>query len=46
MRCPHMALNTLEKLEACLRDGTPEVVLDLEVADKARRSIEAMLKLG
>ena len=25
-RCPHMALNTLQKVRNCLRDGTPEVV--------------------
>ena len=25
-RCPHMALNTLQKVRNCLRDGTPEVI--------------------
>ena len=24
-KCPHMALNTLEKIRDCLRDGTPEI---------------------
>lgn len=24
-RCPHMALNTLQKLRNCLRDGSPEI---------------------
>lgn len=43
VRCPHMALNTLEKLEACLRDGNPEVDIDPAVAPLARRSIERML---
>jgi len=25
-QCPHMALNTLQKVRNCLRDGTPEIV--------------------
>jgi quinolinate synthase len=45
VRCPHMALNTLEKLEACLRDGSPEVVVDPAIVPKARASIENMLKI-
>jgi quinolinate synthase len=46
VRCPHMGLNTLEKLEACLRDMSPEVVVDPAVAPAARRSIERMLAIG
>ena len=46
MRCPHMALNTMEKLEACLRDGKPEVTVPAEIIDKARASIERMLAIG
>jgi quinolinate synthase len=45
VHCPHMGLNTLEKLEACLRDGTPEVVLDPAIVPLARKAIENMLAI-
>lgn len=45
VRCPHMALNTLEKLEACLRDGGPEVSLDPATIERARLPIERMLAI-
>lgn len=41
--CPNMKRNTLEKVLFCLRDGTPEVRVDAEIARRARRSIEQML---
>lgn len=44
--CPHMKLNTLEKLYTCLRDETPELILDEETIEKARKPIEAMLRLS
>lgn len=46
MRCPHMALNTLEKLEKCLKFGFPTVTIDPKVEAKARQSIESMLTGG
>ncbi len=44
--CGYMKLNTLEKLRDCLRDEAPEVIVDSEVAAKARRPIERMLELS
>ena len=41
--CAYMKLNTLEKLYRCLRDETPEVTIDPEIAEAARRPIERML---
>lgn len=44
--CAYMRLNTLEKLYACLRDETPEIVVDPAIADRARRPIERMLEIS
>jgi len=44
--CGYMKLNTLEKLRDCLRDEKPEVLVDADIAAKARRPIERMLKLS
>ncbi len=44
--CAYMKLNTLEKVYRCLRDETPEVVVDPALAEAARRPIERMLSLS
>lgn len=44
--CAFMKLNTLQKLRDCLRDETPEVLVDPEIAAKARQPIERMLELS
>lgn len=44
--CNFMKLNTLEKLRNCLRDGQPEVHVDADIAELARRPIERMLELS
>lgn len=44
--CPHMKLNTLEKLYLCLRDETPEINLSAEMLTDARKPIERMLELS
>lgn len=44
--CSFMKLNTLEKLRDCLRDLSPEITVDPEIAAKARRPIERMLSLS
>jgi quinolinate synthase len=44
--CPYMKLNTLDKLYRCMRDETPEIILDDEVIQKARKPIEAMLEIS
>jgi quinolinate synthase len=43
--CPHMRLNTLEKLHRCMRDLEPEITLDEELRLRAFRPIERMLEL-
>ncbi len=44
--CSFMKLNTLEKLYNTLRYEKPEVTVDPEIAERARRPIEAMLALS
>lgn len=44
--CSYMKLNTLEKLYKCLRDETPEIIVDEQLAERARRPIEKMLALS
>lgn len=44
--CPHMKLNTLEKLYICLKYETPQVGLDESLRIAARKPIERMLKLS
>lgn len=44
--CPHMRLNTLEKLYLCLRDRAPEVTVPEELRARALAPIERMLALG
>ena len=43
--CPHMKLNTLEKLYLCLRDLSPEVDVDEPTRLKAKRAIDRMLEM-
>jgi quinolinate synthase len=44
--CPHMKLNTLEKLYRCLRDESPEIKLPAETIKKARIAIDRMLEIS
>ncbi len=44
--CPYMRLNTVEKLYLCMRDRTPEIVVDEDLRRQALRPIERMLALG
>lgn len=44
--CNFMKLNTLEKLRDCLRDETPEILVDPALAEKARKPIERMIELS
>lgn len=43
--CEYMKMNTLRKLYECMRDETPEVDVDRELAEKALRPIRRMLEL-
>jgi len=44
--CPYMRKNTLEKLYLCMRDRSPEIVVDPELAAKALIPINRMLELS
>ena len=44
--CPHMKLNTLEKLYLCLRDLKPRLEMDPELRRKALIPLQRMLALG
>ena len=44
--CNFMKLNTLEKLYNTLKYGQPEIEVDLETSDAARRPIERMLEIS
>lgn len=45
-RCPHMRLNTLEKLYLCMRDRDPEIFLDERLRRAALRPIRRMLEMS
>lgn len=44
--CHHMKLNTLEKLYACLRDESPEIVMDEALIEAAKKPIVRMLEMS
>ncbi|HEY9689569.1 MAG TPA: quinolinate synthase NadA [Coleofasciculaceae cyanobacterium] len=44
--CPHMRLNTLEKLYQCMKDRSPEIVMDESVRSAALKPMQRMLELS
>ena len=44
--CPHMKLNTLEKLYLCMKYELPEIIMDEELRLGAKKSIDKMLLLS
>src|ERR1700744_15183 len=44
--CPHMKLNTLEKLYLCMEYEQPELVMDPKLMVAARKPIERMLQIS
>jgi quinolinate synthase len=44
--CPYMKMTTPEALLRCLREGRDEVLVDIDVAARARRAVEAMIAVG
>jgi quinolinate synthase len=44
--CPHMKLNTLEKVYLCMKYELPEVKLDAELIERSKKSIERMLEIS
>ncbi len=44
--CPHMKLNTLEKLYLCMKYELPEIVMEEQLRIAARKPIERMLEIS
>lgn len=44
--CPHMKLNTMEKLYNCLKNESPEILLSDEIIAAAQKPIERMLEIS
>ncbi len=44
--CPHMKLNTLEKLYLCMEYEQPEITMDEDLRIAARKPIERMLEIS
>jgi quinolinate synthase len=44
--CPHMKLNTLEKLYLCMEYETPEIHMEEELRKAARKPIDRMLEIS
>jgi quinolinate synthase len=44
--CPHMKLNTLEKLYVCMKYGQPEIKMEESLRIAAKRPIDRMLEMS
>jgi quinolinate synthase len=44
--CPHMKLNTLEKLYLCMEYEEPEIIMEDALLKAARKPIERMLEIS
>jgi len=44
--CPHMKLNTLEKLYLCMEYETPEITMDEKIRIAAKKPIDRMLEMS
>jgi len=44
--CPHMKLNTMEKLYLCMKNRAPEIVLNEEIARRALVPIQRMMEMS
>lgn len=44
--CKYMKMNTLEKLYSCLKNETPEILLDADLIERAKRPIVKMLDMS
>lgn len=44
--CPHMKLNTLEKLYLCMKYEVPEVLIPAELAEDALKPLKRMLEIS
>ena len=44
--CPHMKLNTLEKLYLCMKNRAPEIIMDEDIRVRALKPIQRMLEMS
>ena len=44
--CPHMKKITLPKILDCLKNETNEIIMDKDIIEKARKSVERMSEIG
>ena len=44
--CPHMKLNTLEKLYLAMKYEEPEIIMDAKIITEAKKPIERMLQIS
>jgi quinolinate synthase len=44
--CPHMKLNTMQKLYECLKNESPEIVLSAQILKDAKKPIDKMLEIS
>ncbi|MGH9396137.1 MAG: quinolinate synthase NadA [Terriglobia bacterium] len=44
--CPHMRLNTMEKLYLCMKNRAPEITMDEDLRLRALRPIQRMLEMS
>jgi len=44
--CPYMKLNTMEKLYLCMKNRSPEIILDHDTLEKAILPIQRMLEMS
>lgn len=44
--CPHMKLNTLEKLYLCMKNRAPEIVMNEDIRIRALKPIQRMLEMS
>lgn len=44
--CPHMKLNTLEKLYLCMKYNKPEIAMNVDLLKEAKKPITRMLELS
>jgi quinolinate synthase len=44
--CPHMKLNTLEKLYICIKYEVPEILMDEDIRIAAKKPIDKMLEIS
>lgn len=44
--CPHMKRNTLEKVYLCMKYEQPEIIMDEELREQAKKSLDRMLEIS